>query len=269
MKTVLKIRALAAGAAAMALLLVACGGDKAKEAKAEKPKAKTEETAAAAPEASAPVAEPVATQAPAAEAPAAEAPAVETRDLTFPADRSLGSLRTYDVQKVQWVTLGEAQGKVSVPKDAGITLIVTADGVKDLSALASLPADALRQIVLDELEVPDDQLAHLKNLKQLQKISFRAGHVTDAGVAHLGAIEGLMEIDLAMTPITDTAIKPLTALTQLDTLDLSATNVSDAAIPDITAITSLRTLDPQRSKITPEGVLQLIDARPELTIVER
>lgn len=196
-------------------------------------------------------------------------PSPTPRVLEFPEDRSLGRLRTYDREKSEWVELGEARGKVSVPGGASITLSVSQEGANDLSPIAKLPEDALRSVQMTSLDVTPGQLAHLKSQKKLQKLGLRESRVDDEAMKAVAALESLVEVDVGFTKVGDAGVAHLAALPYLATLDVSYTEVGDGSVDALIAFPSLSYLDPQRSRMTPEGCQRIMDENPAIAVVQR
>lgn len=250
-------RSLSRGLAAF-LLLCACGGQPADET-ASRPAPADEAATTPAPETHAETAEPE---------PSPE-PTPAGRTLTFPPDRSLGELKTYDMTTAQWTSLGQARGVVSIPEQGGVTLSISQEGAADLSPLASIDASAVDAAILAGIEIPAAQLDHLKHLTSLGKLSLRDSKTTDAAMAKVAAITSLRELDLSLAPIGDEGVALLKTLPNLEYLDISYTKATDASIPALLEFPTLNYLDPQRSAITEAGVEKMREANPALTIVIR
>lgn len=248
-------RALRAGAAFALCFVCACGGKDDAPAPAPAPDAPAVEAPADAPPAEPP-------------APSPE-PTPEGRTLTFPADRSLGEVKIYDLATAQWKTLGDARGVVPIPESGGVSLSVSQEGIADLSPLADIDASAVDAVTLAGLEVPEEQLAHLKHLTSLGKLSLRDSKVSDAAMAKIAELASLRELDLSLAPVGDEGVALLKTLPNLEYLDISYTKATDASIPALLEFPTLNYLDPQRSAITEEGVEKMREANPALTIVIR
>src|SRR6266568_4741126 len=76
-------------------------------------------------------------------------------------------------------------------------------------------------LVLKDLPVTDDGLAHLQRLGKLRFLSLEGSRVTDAGVARFLEFPRLDVLDLARDQITDAALEHLGKLTRLRGLGLA------------------------------------------------
>lgn len=253
------------------ILLFACGNPE-PEVATSRPAAKAAGNEAGAP---------AANEAPPAAAPAGSndtsapahadppAPPVDGTVLTFPADRSLGTLQTYDFARGVWVELGEAQGEVTVPADASLILNATREAAEDLSPLASLPAGSIHTLVLDELTVATEQFEHVGRLTGLVKLSLRNAKIQDAAFDKLSGLKKLSELDISMATVGDEAMKGISALPAISTLDISMTEISSASFPLLEKMPNLSYLDPQRCAITNDELDALMELLPSCTVVTR
>ncbi len=191
------------------------------------------------------------------------------KTLKFPSDRSMGTLKSYDVKASKWIELGEAKGTVKLPADSPVVFILTAEGVKDLTPLKDFPEDAFDQMVFDDLKIEANGLESLAALKKLKKVSMRGCDAGDEALGKLESLTELRELDLALTGLGDEGMKKLSALTNLESLDISSTLVSDKSVEAICKLKSLTYLDPQKSAMTPEGMEKIRDALPACSIPER
>jgi hypothetical protein len=76
----------------------------------------------------------------------------------------------------------------------------------------------------------DDDLAALKHIKNLTKLSLHGAQITDAGLQHLTELSDLRSLDLSSTEVSDDGVAQLAALAKLRVLNLRGTHVSAQAV---------------------------------------
>ena len=96
--------------------------------------------------------------------------------------------------------------------------------------------------------------------------------ITDAGLLHLAAMPHLERLQLDRTAITDTGLAALRPLTELESLNLYGTGITDAGLTMLAELPRLRRLYLWQTRVGPEAVQALIDARtrrPEIAAWEQ
>jgi hypothetical protein len=73
-------------------------------------------------------------------------------------------------------------------------------------------------------------------------------------------------VDLSGTSVTDAGVAELANAAALEYCFLERTGVTDAAIDALGALQRLKVLSVNSTRVTPERLLKLSDARPELNI---
>ncbi|MCH8921615.1 MAG: hypothetical protein IIA67_00530, partial [Planctomycetes bacterium] len=79
---------------------------------------------------------------------------------------------------------------------------------KDLKSLKEL-----RELNLQDTNITDDELKHIRGLTNLESVSFAGTKVTDAGLEHLKGLKNLQGLGLSSTNITDAGLEHLKGLT--------------------------------------------------------
>lgn len=182
---------------------------------------------------------------------------VNTRIVHFPKDRSMGKLKVLesspengcrlDAGGDKWEYLCEAVGDVTVPADKRLMLIVSWDGLKDLSPLARLRPDDLYALTVSENPEsppanPDETimphlggltglreltlntnityngLRFIKNLTTLTQLGIWSRRFGNRGLARLGEFKSLEAVSLSCGGITDAGLRHLAALPSLSQL---------------------------------------------------
>ena len=91
----------------------------------------------------------------------------------------------------------------------------------------------LRRLDLNNTNMTDDGLAHLKGLTQLQWLDLDNTQVTDGGLVNLKGLIQLQNLFLAKTKVTDDGLVNLKALNELQRLFLFNTKVTGAGVADL------------------------------------
>jgi beta-lactamase regulating signal transducer with metallopeptidase domain len=151
-----------------------------------------------------------------------------------------------------------------------------------LPHIASFPR--LEVLMLHEGQASDAGLAHIRELKQIERVLFwDAAAVSDVGAAFLAELPNLASIHLSGSQITDEAIHSWQKLPKLHGLSLQGnrftnkaleyaagipnlrelfvgngeTQITDVGLVHLTKLASLERLDLQRADITDAGIMQL------------
>lgn len=127
-----------------------------------------------------------------------------SRDLQFPADRSLGELFVRDGlhradEYAFWVSIGRAQGGLGVAPGQELRLNVNPQASTDLSPLRALPPGGIQYLQLSASRVNNDSLAHLAHLTGLRVLWLYDTRISDAGLVHLRDLKGLRVLNLRST----------------------------------------------------------------------
>jgi tRNA A-37 threonylcarbamoyl transferase component Bud32/peroxiredoxin/Leucine-rich repeat (LRR) protein/multidrug resistance efflux pump len=189
----------------------------------------------------------------------------EGRILYFPADRSLGELFVRPARAIwsytnvldDWERFADAKGKVAVLPGQELRLDVSAEGVKDLSPLASLAPDDLRVVLFLRSDPGDECLKHVGRLTGLRYLRVSTGHITDRGIAFCAGLNELVSLNADVTKVTDKGLKTIGRLSSLQNLQLAYTQVSDQGLSELAGLPSLQALRLSRSAVTDAGMVHL------------
>lgn len=138
---------------------------------------------------------------------AAPAAPAASRELPFPADRSLGRLFIQDENLVEdldeiyywlgpdneWEYFTEARGTVAIPPGKRVHLAVGPEGVRDLSPLRNLPPGAIYYLTFSNRKVvegtgtivTDEALQHVAQLNGLRHLGLTRGEISAKGLAQI------------------------------------------------------------------------------------
>ncbi len=115
-------------------------------------------------------------------------------------------------------------------------------------------------------KVGDDELRHLKDMKNLQSLDLSGTAVTDADLQQLGNLNGLQSLTLWNTTITDAGLGHLKDLKALKWLDLSGTVVTDKGLELLKGLNNLQKLHVEKTKVTGAGSDSLKKSLPNCGI---
>lgn len=186
------------------------------------------------------------------------------RHVTFPADRSVGTLYVRDQRPAAgaweapfdpslWEEFGPARAEVGVPDGKELGLKVAYETSDDLSAVASLELDALQAVSLARTRATDENLGQLAG-RPLLDLNLAGTGVGDAGMAYIESMTTLQTLDLWGTLVSDRGLAALGGLRSLRTLDLWGTRVSDAGLVHLEGLQSLARIYVPGPRVTADGL---------------
>jgi hypothetical protein len=122
------------------------------------------------------------------------------------------------------------------------------------------------------VRVTDSGLQGLAGIESLKEITLgtsdaRGPAVTDQSLAFLETLPHLKIVSLANTGVTDSGLVHLKGLNELELVDLDNTLVTDAGLDHLRGLPRLKYLSLIGTKVTGQGVLALMQARPDLEVV--
>jgi hypothetical protein len=141
-----------------------------------------------------------------------------------------------------------------------------------LARIADLEAVEVVHLVNCGL-ITDKGLAVFERLNGLKGLELGGDssppRVTDQGLDHLLGLKKLTFLSLNGTKITDAGVVKLARMEQLEALELDGTGVTDASLPVfIKQFPKLQNVHLTKTKITREGFMKLLQARPTLEIFD-
>jgi hypothetical protein len=132
-------------------------------------------------------------------------PAPGERVLSFPTDRSLGSLSIrnwhYHAEATGgrrdfWVELTEARGDVTIPANRELRLELNPEAATDLASLVDLGPNAIQEIVAQELNLGESSLDAIGRLTGLFSLDLAAAKVPADIFARLRGLSSLRELNV-------------------------------------------------------------------------
>ncbi len=122
---------------------------------------------------------------------------------------------------------------------------------------------------LDKSEITDSDLDGIENMEwaeQLQWLFLQDTQVTDAGLLHLKHLTALQLLNLESTLITDAGVEHLKVFAGVVYLDLTGTRISDAGLVHLAELKELVFLSVKRTEVSAEGVAALRRELPNCLI---
>ena len=203
------------------------------------------------------------------------APEGGQRTLTFPEDRTVGTLFVRPAPADgadsalwlggdEWKSLGPARGAVDAPADRQVRLDVAASSHGDLAFFAALPPDGLWGVNLAGAELADADLRHLSHLSGLGVLSLSGATLTDAAAPHFAGLAGLRAVDVGAFGVNDAGFgvgdetaAVLATLPHLERLSGRLTSIGDAGADALARSASLTSLSLEGTPVTDAGLARI------------
>jgi hypothetical protein len=142
----------------------------------------------------------------------------DARTLRFPPDRSLGQL--FSVYQDEEIYLGEAQGRISVPAEDLILLVLRRLPQDGLTFLQDLEPDDLWSLCLRDKSIRADDLENLQYLSGLYSLDLGDLNLPDNYIDYVYPLQNLSELDLSGSATERDEIEALVELPWLKCLKL-------------------------------------------------
>ena len=126
--------------------------------------------------------------------------------------------------------------------------------------------DRVFELWLNDTQVGDDGLRHLRGCSMLEALVLDNTQVTGSGLAHLTGLAKLEYVGLEGCPITDEGIATIGDLAALERLNLSETQITDAALGHLKSLSKLERLYLSGTSVTAAGVEELQRALPDCEV---
>jgi hypothetical protein len=146
-------------------------------------------------------------------------------------------------------------GKVNFVANAAVALDFAKELTDDdLAYLRGLPK--LERLSLYHTGIGDKGLPHLRRLPNLTELILSGTKVTDKGMPHVGALTKLRLLGLSNTDISDEGVKHLAGLS-LFALELAGTAVGDSGLGHLKNMSKVMRLQLSSTRITDAGLVHL------------
>ena len=173
---------------------------------------------------------------------------------------SLSSLGPYDIQELSIVHQFLSDKDLENLKGlTGLESLWLSPGCFDYSpltgeGLANLAGmNNLRSLSINWTKITDDNLIHLKNLKNLEELILNKNdNLTGKGLVHLKDLKSLRNLTLTSDSVNNNSIQYICQLGSLNSLVISMTNITDDGVLQLKCVPNLKTLY-LPSQITDKG----------------
>jgi hypothetical protein len=108
----------------------------------------------------------------------------------------------------------------------------------------------LRTLYLDDTEITDAGMGHLKGLTELDVLALHGTNINGEGLANLSALPKLRVLNLSNCPITDDSLAHIKGLTSLETLAFRDTKITDRGFAHLAGLTKMIVMNIDRCRIT-------------------
>ena len=176
--------------------------------------------------------------------------------------RGLPRLQSLEIVERQ-VTPSGWQRIVDLP--ALRNCIVRESQLAEVSLAGLAKSKDLKTLYLGNTAIGSDDWQILGNFPDLENLGFRAGNISSEQLEHLGSLSRLDLLILADATFP-TDIRPLSRLSKLRVLDLRGSNLDDSSMDVIQSLNSLEWINLKNTKISIDGALALLRARPNIQI---
>jgi hypothetical protein len=126
------------------------------------------------------------------------------------------------------------------------------------------PCSSLIALRLDNTSISDVGLKHLAQLSRLRLISLQGTRVRGPGLVHVAP--HVRSLILNGTPLDDEGLRHLSAAKGLERLSLEETAITDAGLAHLHGLPALCIVSLHGTGVTAEGIRQLKQAIPGLTV---
>ena len=124
-----------------------------------------------------------------------------------------------------------------------------------------LPLEGLANLVELQLskaaKITDAGVAHLRNLRRIEKLWLEGTGLTDAGLVHLENLLTIQELYLGGTGITDAGLERLKGLAQLKRLGVGHTRITGTGFVHLGRLSELEALGAEASGVSGESFVHL------------
>lgn len=186
--------------------------------------------------------------------------------LHFPKSYSVGWVKIPETTRPDpynnWKLIADATGKVSVPANVPIRLIVDSFAGSDLTWLNAIGATQLTQLYLVQTNVTDTSMPNVSHLTGLEVLttSHTYENISDAGLIHIKPLINLRKLFINATNIGDIGLSYLNEMKKLEELSIGATNVTDAGLKYLFGLSNIKEISfdtaysARKNLITEQGI---------------
>lgn len=193
------------------------------------------------------------------------------KQLQFP-ETTVGSLyvvpdkQSLAVRKLEGRFLAQARGLVRLPENQNVLLESGYSIVRDPRLLDKIKDGSVQSFRFTNIEGGDEVLQHISHWKSLKRLSLNQTEITDAGIAHLKNLTELEALTLSRDNSTGKTLFNL-PLQKLRFLEFSCHEIDRQAVKNIVRFKALRTLDLSRTGLDDESVAAICQLK-QLTYLD-
>ncbi|MBP9092381.1 hypothetical protein KBI23_15245 [bacterium] len=153
-------------------------------------------------------------------------------ELNFPQGQALAQILWTTQKEGSSKTKGRvlASGKVKVPKNQPLEVILSTEALEHMDSIEQLAAFPVTNFIAARLDFTDDHMRHLKNFKSLAHLNLDETLVTDKSLALIATFKELMALRISVTDITGTNFEALSKLPILLHLNIHGTNLKPGCL---------------------------------------
>lgn len=177
----------------------------------------------------------------------------QKRTLNFPEDHSLGQISVATWGTMDWHTLGEAQGVVSIEPEMVVGLSIDrAIADEDIDSLVQLGAGAIQYLALSD--DADGCLARIGDMVGLRDLSLAGATVSDTSLEHIANCIHLRHLNLMGIDLDDEKVARFSTLPALQDLAIESDAISDRGLFHVSQLPELKSLVVRRCSATDVGI---------------
>ncbi len=177
--------------------------------------------------------------------------------ITLQADLAANGLRRGSPESATDSDLRAAEWVLSIGGSVAIRVHGQDRDVADLKELPVQPFALWTVNFTTNQQVTDADMAKLKGLTNLEKLTISNTSISDAGLVHIQELVNLETLNLPQTKITDAGLARLTKLTRLKSLHLGDTDVGDAGLEHVAKLPQLEKLYLWKTEVGNAGLAHL------------
>lgn len=183
-------------------------------------------------------------------------------DVQFPNDRKLAQLTLVTASTAGGKTVVQrktvnAQGKLSIPDNCMIEIILAYDGVVGFPMLRQLHARQIVALNSNKQELEDAQLAMCADWTNLLSLKLNDSLVTDKSIPIIAGFTKLTELELSRTDVRGSNFELLKNLVGVTKLNLQGLSLVPGALTRLLYMKNLEAVDFARDSLTDEDMTVL------------